>query len=65
MLIICKQLNGLVLKSLKTNGLDQNLKKKIDRAWAGLKFYILFGLGQTRAKISICILGQARLGLKF
>ena len=40
MFIICKQLNGPVLKSLKPSCLGRNRKKKIGRAGSGPKFCI-------------------------
>ena len=56
--IMCKQLNGPVLKSVKPSCLGWNWKKK--KIWPGQNFVSRF-----RPEISISLSGRAGPGLKF
>ena len=76
-LVICKQLDGPILKALKPKWSEQKLGgKKIDLVKISIFFFrarlgscqsfnFSFSLAQAQAEISISLSSPARLGVKF
>ena len=60
MFILCKQLNGPVLKSLKPSCLGRNRKKKLTGLDQSQNFAFRFRPGRARAEIFFFTSGRAR-----